>query len=203
MYRRHLKRAFDLAAASLVLLVMLPLMALVAIAVRLRLGAPIFFVQTRPGLNGRLFRIVKFRTMHDARDLHGRLAPDAERLGRFGTLLRSTSLDELPQLWNVVKGDMSLIGPRPLLPEYLDRYTPTQARRHDVRPGITGLAQVKGRNAVTWEDRLALDVDYVDSCSLRTDAVILFLTVGQVVSRKGVSQAGHATMEPFMGSALR
>jgi lipopolysaccharide/colanic/teichoic acid biosynthesis glycosyltransferase len=179
-----------------------PVLLALAVAVRAGLGSPIFFTQVRTGRGGRLFRLVKFRTMTDARDASGQLLPDAARLTRFGAFLRASSLDELPELWNVLTGDMSLVGPRPLLPQYLDRYTPEQARRHEVRPGITGLAQVHGRNAVAWEERFALDVQYVDRCSLRLDARILLSTIPQVVARRGISQPGHATMREFAGSSL-
>jgi lipopolysaccharide/colanic/teichoic acid biosynthesis glycosyltransferase len=167
----------------------------------MRLGSPVLFTQLRPGLHGRPFRIVKFRTMHNTFDRKGSPLPDAARVSRFGQLLRSTSLDELPELWNVLTGEMSLVGPRPLLMAYLDRYTPEQARRHDVRPGITGLAQVRGRNALSWDEKFALDLEYVERGSLWLDVTILFATVRQVVSRRGVNQSGHVTMEEFAGSA--
>lgn len=162
-------------------------------------GAGIFFVQERPGLRGRIFRIVKFRTMTDARDASGRLLPDAQRITRLGRLLRATSIDELPQLWNVLRGDMSLVGPRPLLPEYLPRYSARQARRHEVRPGITGWAQCHGRNATSWEVRLEQDVWYVDHLSARLDLQILLLTVCKVLRREGIGSADGATKEPFEG----
>ena len=184
------------------LLAVSPLLLLIALMVRSRLGSPVLFSQTRPGLHGRSFTLVKFRTMRDDRGPNGRALPDEARLTRFGALLRSTSLDELPELWNVVKGEMSLVGPRPLLTQYLDRYTPAQARRHDVRPGITGLAQVSGRNALTWNEKFALDVEYVERYSLLLDIRILFLTIWQVAGRHGVSQPGRATMDEFVGSAL-
>jgi lipopolysaccharide/colanic/teichoic acid biosynthesis glycosyltransferase len=203
MYRRSLKRIIDIVVASVALLVLLPTLALIALAIRFHLGSPVFFTQVRPGRHGRLFNIVKFRTMRDARDRDGRLLPDEARLTRFGAFLRSTSLDELPELWNVARGDMSLVGPRPLLVQYLDRYTPTQARRHDVRPGITGLAQVSGRNALTWEQKFAFDVDYVEQCSPGLDLRILLRTFRMVVARTGVNQPGHATVEEFLGSVLQ
>jgi lipopolysaccharide/colanic/teichoic acid biosynthesis glycosyltransferase len=203
MYRRHLKRALDVAAAAAALLVLLPLLAIIAVAVRLHLGSPVLFRHARPGLHGRLFTMLKFRTMRDACDAAGRPLPDGARLTRLGALLRSTSLDELPQLWNVLRGDMSLIGPRPLLVEYLERYTPAQARRHDVRPGITGLAQVNGRNAVGWDQKFAMDVAYVDGCSLLVDLRILLRTVGLVVARSGVNQPGHATVEKYVGPVVQ
>ena len=164
------------------------------------MGAPIFFRQLRPGRHGKPFTMVKFRTMTDARDASGALLPDADRLTAFGKFLRATSLDELPELWNVVKGEMSLVGPRPLLMQYLDRYTPEQARRHAVRPGVTGWAQVNGRNAISWEQKFALDVWYADNLSFWLDLKILWLTVRKVLRSEGVSQAGQATMEEFRGS---
>jgi len=195
-----MKRLFDLVLACLALLLLsLPLLFLVWQAGR-KLGSPVFFRQTRPGRYGRPFQMVKFRTMSDAREPNGLLLPDADRLTPFGRLMRSTSLDELPELWNVVKGEMSLVGPRPLLMEYLPLYTPEQARRHEVRPGITGWAQVNGRNAISWEDKFALDVWYVDNRSLWLDLRILFLTVWRVVRRDGISAAGEATMPRFSGS---
>ena len=203
MYRRHLKRAFDVIAAAVALLILLPLLVLIAVAVRLHLGSPILFRHVRPGLNGRLFTMLKFRTMRSACDGDGTPLPDSARLTRFGALLRSTSLDELPQLWNVLRGDMSVIGQRPLLVEYLERYTAAQARRHDVRPGITGLAQVSGRNAIGWDQKFALDVDYVDRCSLAVDARILLRTLRLVVVRSGVNQPGHATVEEYAGPMVR
>jgi len=174
-------------------------MGLIALAVRLRLGVPVLFRQRRPGLHGQPFTLLKFRTMTGARDAAGNLLPDAERLTPLGRFLRATSLDELPELLNVLKGEMSLVGPRPLLLEYLTRYTPEQARRHDVRPGITGWAQVNGRNALSWEHKFALDVWYVDHVSLGLDLKILVLTALRVLARQGISQPGHATMEEFLG----
>lgn len=197
---RRLKRALDLAVGIPGLVLSLPVQACVAAAVRVELGAPVLFRQTRPGLHGRPFELVKFRSMAEADPARG-LVTDGQRLGRFGRMLRATSLDELPELWNVVRGDMSLVGPRPLLMEYLPRYSPTQARRHEVRPGLTGLAQVHGRNATTWEERLALDVEYVDRASLGLDLQILWRTVAVVLGARGVSAPGEATMTPFMGSA--
>jgi len=200
MYRKHVKRSADMCLAALGLLVTAPALLTLMIAVKTRLGSPVFFVQTRPGFRGQPFRMVKFRTMTDARDVHGNLLPDGERLTRFGRFLRSTSLDELPELWNVLTGDMSLVGPRPLLTEYLDLYTPAQRHRHDVRPGITGLAQINGRNALTWDEKFAFDLEYVRSYSFASDTRILLRTVGQVMSRRGVTQPGHASAERFMGS---
>ena len=202
-YRRIGKRAIDALVAAAGIVMLAPLGALLALAIRATLGSPVFFRQQRPGLRGLPFEIVKFRTMTDRRDPAGRPLPDAERLTPFGRLLRSTSLDELPELWNVLKGEMSLVGPRPLLTAYLERYTPEQARRHLVRPGITGLAQVTGRNAVSWERKFALDLEYVERCSLILDARILVLTIWQVVTRQGVNQPGQATAEEFMGTVGR
>ena len=195
-----LKRSFDLVVAGVALVVLSPLIVLLAFLVRVTMGRPVLFAQLRPGLRTAPFRMYKFRTMRDAQDPAGRPLPDAERMTRFGTWLRSTSLDELPELWNVVRGEMSLVGPRPLLQEYLARYSPTQARRHEVRPGITGWAQVNGRNALGWPERFALDVWYVDHRSFGLDLRILFLTVWRVIRREGISQAGQATMEPFQGN---
>lgn len=194
-----MKRLFDLIAASLGLLVLgLPLLVLAWLVWR-KLGSPVLFAQVRPGLNGKPFRMVKFRTMTDARDASGALLPDAQRLTPFGRFLRASSLDELPELLNVLKGEMSLVGPRPLLMEYLPLYSPEQARRHEVRPGITGWAQVNGRNAISWTDKFALDVWYVDHRSLWLDVRILWLTVRKVLVRDGISAAGEATMPRFEG----
>jgi len=198
-YVRYGKRILDLALAVPLLVLLLPALALVALLVRIKLGSPVLFRQQRPGLHGKPFTLFKFRTMTDARDVQGRLLPDAERLTRLGRFLRGTSLDELPELFNVLKGDMSLVGPRPLLMQYLDRYTPEQMRRHEVKPGITGWAQVNGRNAITWEQKFALDVWYVDHSSLWLDLKIIVLTAWKILTREGVSQPGQATMEEFMG----
>ena len=194
-----MKRLFDLLVATLALyLLALPLLALVWLIDR-KLGSPVLFTQVRPGLHGKPFLMVKFRTMTDERDAAGALLPDAQRLTPFGRFLRSTSLDELPELWNVMRGEMSLVGPRPLLMEYLPLYSPEQARRHEVRPGITGWAQVNGRNAISWVDKFALDVWYVDHRSLWLDVRILWLTVRKVLVRDGISAAGEATMPRFEG----
>jgi len=198
-----LKRTFDVLGAGLALVVAAPALLLIGVTIRIRLGSPVLFWQMRPGLHGQPFQIMKFRTMSDQRDASGRPLQDAARLSAFGTFLRSTSLDELPELWNVVKGEMSLVGPRPLLMEYLERYTPEQSRRHAVRPGITGLAQVRGRNALTWDEKFALDLEYVTRGSLLLDIRILLSTIWQVVTRQGVNQPGHATAEHFVGSAVR
>lgn len=192
------KRTLDLAIALPALLISLPVQAVVALAVRSRLGAPVLFRQERPGLHGKPFTMVKFRTMM-APDPERGLVTDEDRITALGAFLRSTSLDELPALVHVVRGEMSLVGPRPLLVQYLDRYTPEQARRHEVRPGLTGLAQVSGRNATTWERRLALDVEYVDTRSTRLDLLILIRTAATVLSRRGVSGEGSATMAEFTG----
>ena len=195
-----MKRLFDITAAAIALLLLaLPLLALTWL-VRRKLGRPAFFRQVRPGLHGKPFEMVKLRSMTDARGPDGALLPDADRLTPFGCFLRASSLDELPGLWNVLKGDMSLVGPRPLLVEYLPLYSPTQARRHEVRPGITGWAQVNGRNALGWEEKFALDVWYVDHRSLWLDLKILWLTVKKVLVRDGISAAGEATMARFTGS---
>jgi sugar transferase EpsL len=195
-----LKRVIDVVGASTALVLLSPLLAVVALLVRVRMGAPVLFRQQRPGRGGRPFVMTKFRTMTDRRDAEGALLPDADRLTALGKWLRRTSVDELPELLNVVHGDMSLVGPRPLLMEYLPLYSDEQARRHEVRPGITGWAQVNGRNAVTWDEKFALDVWYVDHRSTRLDVEILAKTVSQVFSGHGVSAPGHATMEPFRGS---
>ena len=194
-----MKRFFDIVIAALALLLLaIPLLVLIW-QVRRKLGSPVFFRQTRPGLGGRPFQMVKFRTMTDAHGPDGQLQPDADRLTPFGRFLRSTSLDELPELFNVLKGDMSLVGPRPLLMEYLPLYSPAQRRRHEVRPGITGWAQVNGRNALSWEEKFKLDVWYVDNRSLWLDVKILWLTVRKVLVREGISADGEATMSKFTG----
>ena len=195
-----MKRLFDIAAAACALLVLaLPLLVVIWM-VRRKLGSPVFFTQVRPGMHGKPFKMVKFRSMTSERGADGELLPDAVRLTPFGHFLRSTSLDELPELWNVLKGDMSLVGPRPLLVEYLPLYSPEQARRHEVRPGITGWAQVNGRNALDWEAKFKLDVWYVDHRSLWLDIKILWLTIKKVLVREGISAAGEATMGKFTGS---
>jgi sugar transferase EpsL len=197
-----MKRAFDLIVALLVLMLIWPVIAMVALLIRFKLGAPVLFRQQRPGLDAKPFYIYKFRTMLLTRDEHGELLPDRERMTSFGSLLRKLSLDELPQLFNVLKGELSLVGPRPLLMEYLPLYNANQARRHSVRPGITGWAQVNGRNAISWEDKFKLDVWYVDHQSFWLDMKILWLTVKKVVRSEGVSQAGNVTMEKFQGTTL-
>jgi lipopolysaccharide/colanic/teichoic acid biosynthesis glycosyltransferase len=195
-----IKRLFDSFAAMVGLLVLSPIILFIAILVRKNLGSPVFFRQVRPGLHGRPFEMIKFRSMRNAHDDQGNPLSDAERLTPFGRFLRASSLDELPELWNVVKGEMSLVGPRPLLVEYLPLYSTSQARRHEVRPGITGWAQVNGRNALTWEEKFELDVWYVDKRSFWLDLKILLLTVKKVVHRDGISAAGEATMPRFLGN---
>lgn len=195
-----IKRTFDFFVSFCAILALLPVIVVVAVLIRFKLGSPILFTQQRPGLNGKIFKMMKFRTMLDGKDKQGNLLPDNERMTQFGAFLRSTSLDELPGLFNVLKGDMSLVGPRPLLVQYLPLYNAKQARRHNVRPGITGWAQVNGRNAISWEDKFKLDVWYVDNQSFWLDIKILFLTVKKVFVREGISADGHVTIEPFKGS---
>lgn len=194
------KRLFDLVLTLPGVIFLLPVLIVIMFLVRVKLGRPVLFKQQRPGLGGRPFWLLKFRTMTDARGADGVLLPDAERLTRFGRFLRAASLDELPELFNVLKGDMSLVGPRPLLMQYLERYTPEQARRHEVRPGITGWAQVNGRNTITWEEKFKLDVWYVDNWSLWLDIKIITMTIWKILKREGINQTGQATMTEFMGS---
>jgi sugar transferase EpsL len=193
------KRLVDLTLIALAAPVWIPLVAIIGALVRFRLGSPVFFVQARPGRDEKVFRLIKLRTMTDARDRSGALLPDEERLTSFGRLLRSTSLDELPELWNVLRGDMSLVGPRPLLTRYLPLYSERHRRRHEVRPGITGLAQVSGRNAITWAQKLDLDIEYVERCSFALDVRILWRTLLSVLRREGISAEGVATMPEFTG----
>lgn len=193
------KRMLDVTLSVIALIVLAPVFVLVAVAIRAMLGSPVIFRQTRPGLGGRPFLMYKFRTMHDARDEHGSPLPDEDRLGRFGRFLRATSLDELPELWNVLAGDMSLVGPRPLLMSYLQLYTDLHRRRHEVRPGITGWAQVHGRNQLPWERRFELDAWYVDHQSIWLDLRILWMTAARVARAEGISQAGHVSTRPFTG----
>lgn len=202
VYRRWAKPLLDRSAAAAGLVVLAPVLGIVAGLVRVRLGSPVLFSQTRPGRDGAPFTLYKFRTMTDARHADGSLRPDAERLTTFGRFLRSSSLDELPELWNVLRGEMSLVGPRPLLMHYLDRYTDDQARRHHVLPGITGLAQVSGRNALTWDEKFALDVDYVERMSFGLDVRILVQTLSKVVRREGISAGQHVTMPEFTGASV-
>ena len=194
-----IKRLFDIILSLIALILLSPVWLLTAWFIAKNLGKPVLFRQKRPGKHGKVFEMVKFRSMLDSNDAKGNPLPDEQRMTPFGAKLRSTSLDELPELWNVLKGDMSLVGPRPLLVEYLDKYSPEQARRHDVKPGITGHAQVNGRNAVSWDERFAMDVWYVDNQSLWLDIKILLQTVKTVVKRDGVNQEGHVTMAPFQG----
>lgn len=193
------KRLLDLIIAGPGLVLISPILLVIALIVRRRLGSPVIFRHVRPGYHGQPFTLLKFRTMTEARDADGKLLPDADRMTRLGLFLRSMSLDDLPNLVNVLRGEMSVVGPRPLLPQYLERYTPDQARRHDVLPGITGWAQVNGRNALSWEDKFRLDVWYVDHWSLRLDLRILALTALKVILREGISQPGHTTAEEFQG----
>ena len=197
-----LKRFMDISGALVGLTLGAPVLLGVAVGVRVLIGAPVFFTQVRPGLQGKPFRMVKFRTMSDARGPDGQLLPDAERLLPFGRFLRSTSLDELPELWNVLKGEMSLVGPRPLLIEYLPLYSSRQARRHEVRPGVTGWAQVNGRTAISWEQKFELDVWYVEQRSIWLDLKVIVLTIKKVLGREGISAGGEATMPRFTGSKV-
>lgn len=200
LYRRYIKRILDILISGLVLVCLSPLFALLALLVRIFLGKPILFSQVRPGKDEKLFRLYKFRTMTDARDADGNLLPDEIRLTKFGQFLRRTSLDELPEFYNIFRGDMSLIGPRPLLVQYLALYSETQHRRHEVRPGLSGLAQSHGRNLLSWEERFALDVQYVDQVSFRTDLSIVFATICGLIKQEGISSETSVTMEPFCGS---
>lgn len=201
MYQHCFKRIIDFCIALVALLVIWPILLVIYIWLTIaNKGAGAFFLQERPGLNGRIFKIIKYKTMTDERDAEGNLLPDKDRLTKVGKFVRSTSIDELPQLINVLKGDMALVGPRPLLPEYLPLYSIEQARRHEVRPGITGWAQCHGRNAITWADKFKLDVWYVNNCTFLTDIKILIRTINTVLNRNGISQEGNATMEPFNGN---
>ena len=195
-----MKRIFDLITTFFGLFLLLPVIIITTLILIRKLGSPIFFIQSRPGLNKKIFNIYKFRTMTRERDIDGALLPDEVRLTKFGKLLRSTSLDELPSLWNVLKGEMSLVGPRPLLVEYLPLYSSKQARRHEVKPGITGWAQVNGRNAISWDEKFDLDVWYVDNQSTLLDIKILYMTIIKVITRSGISQDRQATMEKFKGN---
>jgi lipopolysaccharide/colanic/teichoic acid biosynthesis glycosyltransferase len=197
-----MKRIFDLSFSILVLPVALGVLAIVAALVFISLGRPVFFTQVRPGLGGRPFRLIKFRTMRDEFDPNGNPLPDVDRMTRFGRFLRSSSLDELPEFWNIIRGDMSLVGPRPLLVQYLERYNERQARRHEVRPGLTGWAQVNGRNAISWDQRLEMDVWYVENHSIWVDLKILLKTVVSILHRRGISADGEATMPEFTGTPI-
>lgn len=199
-YEKYVKRPQDLLCALVALIVLSPVLLITAFLVRVKLGSPVIFKQKRPGLNGKIFTLYKFRTMIDARDKDGNLLPDEVRLTKFGKLLRSTSLDELPELLNILFGDIAVIGPRPLLVEYLPRYNEEQRRRHEVRPGLSGLAQVNGRNAISWEDKFRYDVEYVDHVTFLGDWKIIFQTIWNVLERDGISSETSATMEVFMGT---
>ena len=200
MYRKFFKRFLDIIISLLFILCFWWLYIVIAILVRVKLGSPVLFKQDRPGLNEKIFKMYKFRTMTDRKDKDGNLLPDAERLTKFGKFLRSTSLDEIPEFFNVLKGEMSLTGPRPLLVRYLERYTKEQLRRHEVKPGISGWAQVNGRNAISWEDKFKYDIEYVDKLNFLLDLKIIFLTIKKVFKTEGISQKGNATMEEFEGS---
>ena len=203
MYQRYIKRIIDVSLASLALIILSPIMAIIVLVVKNKIGSPIFFKQVRPGLQGKPFTIYKFRSMHDVYNENNELLPDADRMTNIGSFLRDNSIDELPELLNVLRGDMSLVGPRPLLMQYLDRYTPEQARRHAVKPGITGWAQVNGRNALSWEEKFELDVWYVDNWSIWLDIKILLMTIKQVIKRQGISAPGEATMPEFYPTETR
>ena len=198
--RHFIKRLFDIISSTAGLIVISPLLVVLAVLARLKLGSPILFRQQRPGLGGKAFVIYKFRTMTDQRDVSGNLLPDEQRLPAFGRFLRSTSFDELPELLNVLKGDMSIVGPRPLMMKYLSRYSPQQARRHEVKPGITGWAQINGRNTISWEDKFKLDVWYVDNWTFWLDMKILLKSIWMVITREGITQQGRVTMDEFMGT---
>ena len=200
MYQKYFKRAMDFALSLMAILVLMPVFLVVAVFVRIKLGGPVLFSQERPGRNEKIFKLYKFRTMTNERDSEGKLLPDEVRLTKFGRILRSTSLDELPELFNILKGDMSIIGPRPLLVRYLPRYNTEQKRRHEVRPGLSGLAQVNGRNAISWEDKFKYDVEYVENVTFLGDWKIIWKTVCNVIKREGISSETSATMEEFMGS---
>lgn len=195
-----MKRLLDIFFVLILIVAFSPIILILCLTIWFTLGSPLFFIQSRPGFNGRPFRMIKFRTMREMTGSDGNILPDSERITRFGSFLRATSLDEIPEFWNVLKGDMSLVGPRPLLTDYLELYTPQQARRHEVRPGITGWAQVNGRNAISWEKKFELDVWYVDNMSLFLDIKILFMTVQKVFNREGISATGEATMPIFKGT---
>ena len=194
-----IKRGLDVSGAIISIIFFFPIMTVISILILCKMGSPVLFQQTRPGRRGEPFEMIKFRTMRNAVDENGSLLPDAKRLTKLGRFLRASSLDELPELWNVLKGEMSLVGPRPLLMEYLPLYSPEQARRHEIRPGVTGWAQVNGRNAISWDEKLALDVWYVDNRSLWLDMKIIWLTILKVIKREGISAAGEATMSKFTG----
>lgn len=200
MYKNFFKRFIDILLSLLALIVLSPVLVVVAILVRIKLGGPVLFSQSRPGKDEKIFKMYKFRTMTDERDSNGELLPDGIRLTKFGKLLRATSLDELPELWNILKGDMSIVGPRPLLVQYLPLYNSEQRRRHEVRPGLTGLAQVSGRNAISWEEKFKLDVKYIDELSFINDIKIILLTIKKVFIKEGISSEKSSTMEVFQGT---
>ena len=202
-YEKYIKRPQDFLCALAAIIVLSPVMLITAILVKIKLGSPVIFTQDRPGLHGKIFKLYKFRSMTDERDEHGNLLPDEVRLTSFGKKLRSSSLDELPELFNMLKVDMSVVGPRPLLVRYLERYNEHQARRHEVRPGFTGYAQVHGRNAISWEDKFNYDVEYVDHITFLGDWAIIFQTVGKVLKREGISSDTSVTMEEFMGAKVQ
>lgn len=200
LYKHFFKRLIDIFVSCIALILLSPIFLLLIIIIRIKLGSPVFFSQKRPGKNGKIFKMYKFRSMTDERDKSGNLLPDHERLPIFGQKLRATSLDELPELWNIFKGDMSLIGPRPLLPSYLSLYNEFQKRRHEVKPGLTGWAQVNGRNNLNWHERFKLDVEYVDNLSLMMDIKIIIQTIEKVLKKDGISSEKSVTMEPFRGN---
>lgn len=200
MYKNYIKRLLDVVLSGFGIIVLSPVMAVVAMIVRIKIGTPILFTQDRPGLREKIFKMYKFRTMNNKKDADGNLLPDEERLEKTGRILRSTSLDELPELFNILKGDMSIVGPRPLLVRYLDRYDERQKHRHDVRPGLTGLAQVNGRNAISWEEKFEYDLQYIKNITFMNDCKIIVKTVVNVLMKKGISSGTSATMEEFMGS---
>lgn len=200
MYKKYIKRMLDFILSMIAIIILSPILLIIAIFVKIKLGSPVIFKQQRPGKNEKIFTLYKFRTMTDKKDENGNLLPDSERLTKFGKLLRSTSLDELPELVNILKGDMSIVGPRPLLVEYLELYNEEQKHRHDVRPGLTGLAQVSGRNTISWEEKFKEDIRYIENISLHEDIKIILKTIGKVFKREGISQEGNETMERFKGS---
>lgn len=200
MYRKYIKRILDFILSLIALIILSPILLVIAILVRIKLGSPVIFKQERPGLNEKIFTLYKFRTMTDKKDKEGNLLPDSERLTRFGKMLRSTSLDELPELINILKGDMSIVGPRPLLVEYLELYNEEQKHRHDVRPGLTGLAQVSGRNAISWEEKFNKDIEYINNITFIGDCKIILKTAINVIKKDGISSETSATMEEFIGN---
>lgn len=201
-YRKYIKRPMDFILALIALIVFSPLMLIIALLVKINLGSPVLFKQKRPGLNEKIFTLYKFRTMTDEKDRNGNLLPDSDRLTRFGKFLRSTSLDELPELYNILKGDMSIVGPRPLLVQYLPLYNDFQRRRHEVRPGLTGLAQVNGRNAITWQEKFEYDVEYVGNVTFKNDMLIILKTIVKIIKREGINSETAATMEYFKGNNI-